>query len=471
MNMKRTTILTLFCMFLLQGFAYHLCLDQEKKPRRIRKYETRVESFKQQMQAMNLPQFSLTTCPEEFKDFPAVILADYDSLSFTCKKTFIMPCVLPILVPMKDYKSTHFHRTRILLNDDSAVERFSNFDYHTDDRARWSYGTLELSTLSDIHIRKADGTIRHVDLDSIYMPEAKWQYRPNEKRTLKIDGLEKGDIIDISSCNISNNNLFIYRMSVLEPAVIPMETNLPIVSIDSRVHTDKKLSTLYRTTNNAPEFTVDDSAEDHYLLSVHRENLLPASGDCATILLQPNVLSKSKYSSEIEKKPGIYANPPIEDVLSPFFFQEREKMKNIQQGRGCNFGKDSLAIFAHVDDIAALPLSQKEKADSIHRYLSETKPWRSYYIISGTLTFLEYFGCLLAKAHIPFDYGIVSKRANEPASQMLGSNYSTFLRLSDGSAVYFPYWGQQEEPLGKAPERFKGRQAILTDLKTTFILE
>ena len=89
----------------------------------------------------------------------------------------------------------------------------------------------------------------------------------------------------------------------------------------------------------------------------------------------------------------------------------------------------------------------------------------------GTLTFLEYFGCLLAKAHIPFDYGIVSNRANEPASQMLGSNYSTFLRLSDGSAVYFPYWGQQEEPLGKVPEKFKGRQAILTDLKTTFILE
>ncbi|MBQ9356481.1 MAG: carboxypeptidase regulatory-like domain-containing protein [Prevotella sp.] len=441
-----------------------------RSERKYRKYAHKIEDM---VWSMNLPAFRIDTIPEKYKDSPAVIIAEYDSIEYR-RVRHVLP-VLPLFGGYPDplglsvqMHERHLHRTRIFINSDDAARKYSYWPYTTADASvRFLLDTYWAFT--GIKVIKQNGREQIIDTYAFFspdlnLPEKQMSYIP-------IDSLETGDIIDSFTYFQTKNSVGRNRFY--------LQQELPIMNYDCRLKCNKRLCLSYRQVNNAPDFTKRRTKGDHYLLSYSATDI---SGNAQenrpyiatlTDVSRASIWTPTTNKAPVQRIKGITPNPPVREILKSKDAQDC--FWQLQQARehGLRFLKaDSLSTKEAIERIACSELSDIEKTAQLYSYLCSLdllythfafheKRQKHYPYLTDVLVFA------LSQASIPFDLAMTTKEGSEPIDLLLSADdIIFFIRLKDGKC-FFP--GYKVQP-GCIPDKLRGRKAVLDDWQTFFFL-
>lgn len=167
---------------------------------------------------MSLPQFKVDTIPMKYREAPAVVLAEYDSIEFrqTRQPSEAFFSHKKSSKGRKWLQTIHLHRTRFFVNHQDAARQLSQVVYST--KTDITNFVMYKLTVMGISILKPDGTRRIVDTFQHFKPRI---HKPEEAATdtIHIVGLEPGDILDIFIYHRYNEPLSPYRFWF--PSVYP----------------------------------------------------------------------------------------------------------------------------------------------------------------------------------------------------------------------------------------------------------
>lgn len=265
--MRRTVLLlTLLSVVLLTLKAQPISRDHRDRPdnpptyaeKRYRKYADKIAK---KVWNMKLPQFDIDTIPREYRDAPAVVLAEYDSVVHRRVQRMI-----PVFLffggypdPLGMIKTLHtnrLHRVRIYINSVEAALDFSELHYSS--AHLYSRGFLDRAdkTVWGIRIISPNGNVRVVDTYKFFSPKATRESVKEGNGRIDIRPLHPSDIVDYFWFEKSNGGDF-FRYT--------FQQRYPILHLDYRIKADKQLCIEYCKENNAPDFTIKRK-NTHYLL-------------------------------------------------------------------------------------------------------------------------------------------------------------------------------------------------------------
>lgn len=145
--------------------------------------------------SMRLPQFSIDTIPTKYKAAPAVIIADYDSISYRHQELKSSASPFAQNNSVDGWIQTdHLHRTRYLINSQKGAHALSQVVYSK--RRDITNFILYKTTVMGIRITKPDGSQRTIDTYPYFKPQLH-RLLQADTDTIAIDGLNAGDILDL----------------------------------------------------------------------------------------------------------------------------------------------------------------------------------------------------------------------------------------------------------------------------------
>ncbi len=211
-------------------------------------YRQFVEDTKDWVYSMELPAFEVREIPEKYKNESAVYIAVYDNLAMMRDAGVVrMPGTLRYseggYLEVGDLE-----RKLIYINDRSALEKFSEYEYRTHATLESRKGMGKFKAVIGVRIIKPDGTIVDVNTDD-YIEVKDGKKDKDVRNKIAVPGLEVGDIID----------MFYYISQDLhnvqpEPMLFVLREDYPVMNYSIHWLIDGSLSSSYRSLNGAPEF-------------------------------------------------------------------------------------------------------------------------------------------------------------------------------------------------------------------------
>lgn len=200
--------------------------------------------------AMQLPHFDVDTLPAKYKDAPAVVLADYDSIAYFQMRPSQDDSFLRKPTRGAGWPQTlHLHRTRYLINTQEAADELSHIVYSL--QTDITNLILYRQTVMGIRITKSDGTRRTIDTFRYFKPRAHSAQEPSTD-TIHIVGLQAGDILDV----------FLYHRyrELLSPYSFRLSSRWPVVSYEARAVAGRGVSMSYEEASGMPNglYLTDD---------------------------------------------------------------------------------------------------------------------------------------------------------------------------------------------------------------------
>lgn len=226
-------------------------------------YETRDKAVRDSIWSWDMPMFNIRTVPAEYSNESAIIIAQYDEINAAGKSKLRF---LSSLSMNKELYYTNISRKLVKINDKSALEHFSEFNFKETLKQFGHNSMNTMSTYLGARIIKPDGTIKEVNVnEAVKVSENKKGTEGYKK--LAIPDLQIGDILDY----------FMQSEYKIDDENVPQEYFIfggryPILNYKVHVEINKKLTAEYRSINNAPEFK--QSTEDEIThLDVEKQNL------------------------------------------------------------------------------------------------------------------------------------------------------------------------------------------------------
>lgn len=225
--MKRIIGLILVIAFVFPQFAY----AQKKKDRNRRKIEKKALEYYETVFGKRNKMFTLSEIPDEYKDESKVVLAQQVHLALLRNTT------------MNTNSTKVALRKRVYLNDEAAVNEFSEFFYQNSD-------------VVGVTIIKPDGTKETVDLDEaveVTSDVPKFyqdRFHSDDYYKIAIAGLEVGDIVDYYKVF---NESYLRNIELL----IPVASEAPIVEQEIIFDIDKLWTAYYNSFNGAAQMKLD----------------------------------------------------------------------------------------------------------------------------------------------------------------------------------------------------------------------
>lgn len=288
------------------------------------KYKALADTVREQVWAMDIPEFNdFSRQHPDFDNRSAVVVAAYREICAK-KKTgiaFNVDMLTNIFsLPLKatpQIHSTDLYRRLIKINDNAALEKFSEFEISTNENTGnflnfWAYYKEDIDYVIGVRIIKPDGRIVVVDTDDF--TDVKEGKKEKElKQKLAVPGLETGDMIDV----------FFYTQSKLknahlDPVTIYMRDEYPVLSYRIHCEFDDNLTSQIRTFNGAPEFTCRQAENKDYIIDALRSEPIgeiprlwynPIRQSPAVYIAVFNRRNKMDYTPKSARKDGIQLNP------------------------------------------------------------------------------------------------------------------------------------------------------------------
>lgn len=230
-------------------------------------YKQFVDDTKARVYSMELPAFDVREIPDKYKNESAVYIAIYNGLDVRRNNT---PGRLPGTLRFSSGKRIEggaLQRLLVQINDQSALEEFSEYDFSTDVTLKYDMARKKRRQVLGVKIIKPDGREIEVNTDEYAeVKEGKKNKRTRQK--LAVPGLEIGDKIDIFtyvSHDIHNTHL--------EPMQFILREKYPVMDYTVRLIIDGTLSSFYRVLNGAPDFTGTRDAEGNFRLEMKLEDI------------------------------------------------------------------------------------------------------------------------------------------------------------------------------------------------------
>ncbi len=223
---------------------------------------------------MPLPQFRVDTLPVKYRDAPAVVLADYDSIYYY---RYRQARRLPFSKENSRWLQTiHLHRIRYYVNSQEAARQLSKIAFST--RTDITNYVMYKLTVMGIRIIKPDGRQRTVDTFPYFKPQIHPLKPASDTDTISIEGLEQGDILDVFTFHRFKEPLSPYRFQF--PA------SYPTLSYEARAVTDKLTVLEYDEDDAVPIAAQVLNSGERHALSYHLADYdpRPRSSQSTTLL-------------------------------------------------------------------------------------------------------------------------------------------------------------------------------------------
>lgn len=266
------------------------------------------------------PDFTAREVPVKYNNESAVILAFHNDIQANGKKKIRFD-VNTILSLNKELYYTNIHRIMIKIQDDNALNTYSEINFREQQREMGYRISKKMRTVVGARIIKPDGDIREVNVDeAVNITEGKQDNI--EYKKLAIPELQKGDILDYfiqDEMHMDDENIPVLNF--------PFIHQYPMLSYSVHCEVGKNLTTEYRSINGAPEFTVSEN-EENYILDVRQEDIKKAGNYIWTEpfrqypIIRLSILhneSSNMYKPATARKRGLYKDPSPEAMLIDAF--------------------------------------------------------------------------------------------------------------------------------------------------------
>lgn len=232
-------------------------------------YEEYARKVRENVWSWHPEGFERTQVPEKYKNESAVVLAAHSRVLATGKnRVSVAKLMLGVGVSSKIITRDYVYRARVLIQDQAALEQYSQFDYQAEAK---STGILLLKNRQRVvfgaRIVKPDGAMHEVNVgEAVSVTSGKKDKEAYKK--LAIPDLRIGDIIDY----------FFYEEVQLEDSspetlVLTFSANHPMLVYSVQCELAGKLTTEYRSLNGAPEFTCRKNEEGDVVLEAVANDL------------------------------------------------------------------------------------------------------------------------------------------------------------------------------------------------------
>ncbi len=219
-------------------------------------YDPRAEGIRVAIWAWDIPAFSNHTVPEKYAGESAVILARHRYIRASGERGSFAREFFTGNIESKVFY-TDIDRYMIKINDQAALNYYTEFSYREVVKKSVYGNTDEVKTVVGIRIIKPDSTIKEIDVSTYAVSVTEGRKDKEAYKKLAIPGLEIGDILD----------MFVYELSVLGTMNIPPQIisfySLEYPCLSSSVHCEfgDDITVEYRSVNGAPDI---ESSKDEY---------------------------------------------------------------------------------------------------------------------------------------------------------------------------------------------------------------
>ncbi|MCW3119250.1 MAG: hypothetical protein JWM28_3332 [Chitinophagaceae bacterium] len=197
------------------------------------------------------PFFKDNTMPEQYKNESAVVLAQKHSLESDSKYKFRVFGHSGV-----KYNFFDIFRKKLLINDQSALEEYSQLNFTKLQSKSWSMvGKLKNYTFINIRLIKSNGTVKTIDIDesAVTIKDAKNQ----TENKIAIPDLSVGDIIDYYVANYYQED----DDATTTPLSYVLGDDYPILNYVISLQFDARIAIEYQSINGAPDFKVSPDAD------------------------------------------------------------------------------------------------------------------------------------------------------------------------------------------------------------------
>jgi len=197
------------------------------------------------------PFFATNTVPAEFKDESVVVLAQKQTLESDSRYKFRITSTSGV-----KYYFYDIFRKKLLINDQSALEEYSQLGFTKLQSKDWSpVGKLKNYTFINIRVIKPNGTMKTIDIDesSVILKDEK----DEKKNKIAIPDLGVGDILDYYVANYFQES----DDSQITPLIYVLGDDHPILNYVISLQLDARIAAEYQAINGAPDFKISPDQE------------------------------------------------------------------------------------------------------------------------------------------------------------------------------------------------------------------
>jgi Domain of Unknown Function with PDB structure (DUF3857) len=197
------------------------------------------------------PFFKDNTLPEQYKNESAVILAQKHSLESDSKYKFRVFARSGV-----KYNFFDIFRKKLLINDQSALEEYSQLSFTKLQSKSWSsVGKLKNYTFINIRLIKPNGNTKTIDVDesAVTIKDEKNQ----KENKIAIPDLSVGDIIDYYVANYYQED----DDAATTPLSYVLGDDYPILNYVISLQFDARIAAEYQSINGAPDFKITPDAD------------------------------------------------------------------------------------------------------------------------------------------------------------------------------------------------------------------
>jgi Domain of Unknown Function with PDB structure (DUF3857) len=233
-----------------------------QKAKDIRKYKEHAEEVRQEVWNWDIPAFKTVPALPADNKSSAVVIARHVEVKASGKQN--------------NYRSQFYNqrkaifysntvREMVKLNDKAALEEYSQFTFKKFRRLNSYFRSGLATTIVGVHIIKADGTRKEVNVDEEVVNEEEGKQQQSK---LAIPDLQVGDVIDYFVRVEEQKDAF----STIEEQLFVLGDDKPILQYSVHCEISSKYFVRYRAVNGAPNF-VTEKDEDGAVLDLLVKNI------------------------------------------------------------------------------------------------------------------------------------------------------------------------------------------------------
>ena len=192
------------------------------------------------------PYFTSNTIPADYKDESVVVIAQKQTLESDSRYKLRIASTSGV-----KYYFYDIFRKKLLINDQSALEEYSQLGFTKLQSKDWSpVGKLKNYTFINIRVIKPNGTTKTIDIDesSVLLKDEK----DEKKNKIAIPDLSVGDMLDYYVANYYQES----DDNKITPLIYVLGDDHPILNYVISLQLDARIAAEYQCINGAPDFKV-----------------------------------------------------------------------------------------------------------------------------------------------------------------------------------------------------------------------
>lgn len=443
---KIKVIRVVFSILLVQLLTLSVNADEKAD------YLKLAQKVRQEVWSSTPADFQKRTVPDRYKNASAVILSYYRELSTDYYRKATADLVLNLRLT-RQIDCTDMERMLIQINDKKALKDYSEFTFKTKSR-KWTWGYHhKTQTVLGIRVIKKNGNVQEVSLDD-YVDVKEGKNDKDLSQKIAVPGLEVGDCIDVFSLDQIDT-----QEQQLDPFYFVLRQDEPVLYTKVHCVLDQSLATVYRTMNDAPDFTQTTDKDKNAVLDMVMDKPVDAESSIWYNSLEQSPFiemyitpTKAKVAvvEKAMRQKGVRGNPDVTPIL-----QDDWKLLKSYVSKGGYSPAGLPSTYKSVFKSAKKEgMSAEEKADRIYsfEYVSGGSSQRAFNIVAN----------YLRKLGVEIEMGITTPFGALPVDKLINYNSTSwFFRLKGTDVYYFP--GTYPKVASEIPYIYQGRKAYMQD--------